>query len=79
MELSLIQIALLIELTDKEIKQLKQVIDNPSSADDEVDDCGELSTQYIALESALAALYKSKWSKDCGQPSYEELAKKYTR
>lgn len=75
MELSLIQIALLIELTDKEIKQLKQAIDDPGSSDEEVDDCGELSMQYLALESALASLYKSKWSEDCGQPSYEELVK----
>lgn len=75
MELSLIQIALLIELTDKEIKELKQVIDNPSSSEEEVDDCGELSTQYIALESTLAFLYKSKWAEGCGQPSYEELVK----
>lgn len=75
MELSLIQISLLIELTDKEIKHLKQVIDAPDSSDEEVDDCGELSMQYVALESALASLYKSKWSEDCGQPSYEELIK----
>lgn len=73
MELSLIQLSLLVELTVKEIKQLKETIENPNSTDEEVDDSGELSMQYIALESTLAEIYKSKWSEDCGEPSYEEL------
>lgn len=75
MELSLIQLSLLIELTDKEIKRLKDTIDNPNSTEEDVDDCGELSLQYLALESTLAEIYKSKWSEGCGEPSYDELVK----
>ena len=73
MEFSLSHISMLIELTEKEINQLKQVIDNPDSSDEEVDDSGELSTQYLSLSSALASAYKNQWSPDSNYPDYEKL------
>ena len=73
MELSLSHLSLLIELTDKEIKHLKKIIDDPSSLDNEVDDSGELTMQYIALSSALAEQYKTKWTSNSEHPSYEDL------
>jgi hypothetical protein len=73
MELSLSQLSILIELTEREIEQLKRIIDNPSSRHDDVDNCGELSMQYLSLSSTLAELYKNKWTSNSGQPSYGDL------
>ena len=73
MQLSLIHLALLIELNYNEIKKLKKIIDDPSSSDQEESDSAESSMQYIALESALADAYKALWSKDSLRPSYDEL------
>lgn len=73
MELSLSQLSMLIELTELEILRLKHIIDDPSSPDDEIDNCGELSMQYLSLSSTLAGLYKNQWSPDSDQPNYEDL------
>ncbi len=73
MEISLSHLSMLIELTEREIKHLKHVIDDPSSSEDEIDNCGELSIQYLSLSSALAELYKKKWSPSSDQPNYEDL------
>jgi hypothetical protein len=73
MDLSLSQIAMLIEMTGNEIAALKKVIDNASSSEEQVDDSGELILQYISLESTLENIYKEKWHPDSGEPRYEEL------
>jgi hypothetical protein len=73
MDLSLSHLSMLIELTANEIANLQKIINDPSSADNEVNDSGELSMQYIALSSVLAEMYKNKWSKDSGHPSYKDL------
>ncbi|HEY6528040.1 MAG TPA: hypothetical protein VIZ65_05060 [Cellvibrionaceae bacterium] len=64
---------MLIELTERKIKQLKHVIDDPSSSEDEIDNCGELSMQYLSLSSTLAELYKDQWSPSSDLPNYEDL------
>lgn len=76
MEFSLLHVSMLIELTDEKIRQLKEIIDDPSSSDDEANDSAELSMQYIALSSALAEQYKSKWSSNSEHPCYEHLIRK---
>ncbi len=73
MELSLAQLALVIELNEKEIRSLKRVIDSPDATDEEVDDAGELVMQYLALSSSLATIYKERWSSGSNLPEYEEL------
>ncbi|HMW46744.1 MAG TPA: hypothetical protein PKC70_00490 [Cellvibrionaceae bacterium] len=73
MELTLSQLSLLIELTEREITQLKQIINDSSSSEEEVDNCGELSIQYLALSARLAELYKENWSIESGQPAFEVL------
>ncbi|MEY4588042.1 MAG: hypothetical protein RL497_118 [Pseudomonadota bacterium] len=73
MEISLSQLSMLIELTEREIKRIKHIIDDPSSTDEEADNCGELSMQYLSLSSTLAQLYKNKWPGDSGQPTYDDL------
>jgi hypothetical protein len=73
MELSLSHLSLLIELTENEISAMKDIIDNPKSSEEEINDSGEHSMQLLSLASALAELYKEKWSSNCEQPGYKEL------
>ncbi len=75
MELSLSHLSMLIELTERQFFSLKNIIDNESSTEEEVDDAGELSMQYLALSSALSELYKDKWSQNSEHPQYEDLIK----
>lgn len=75
MDLSLSQLAMLIELTEREVIHLKNVIESSESTVDDVDDCGELTVQYLALSSLLAQLYKEKWSPAASLPEYEDLLK----
>lgn len=79
MDLSLSQLAMLIELTERELIHLKSVIESPESTDDDVDDSGELTVQYLALSSSLAQLYKEKWSPAASLPEYEDLVKELER
>lgn len=73
MELSLSHLSLMIELTESEIYRMKSIIDNSSSTEEEVDASGEHSMQLLSLSTALAELYKHKWSDNCNYPSYEDL------
>lgn len=89
MQLSLSQLAILIELVEQEIIQRKEnqrlnvgsekkTSNNEKSIkqkmnDELLDDNGEGSMQLLALSSSLAQLYQSKWTDDCNFPSYKKL------
>ena len=74
MQLSLTQLALLIELTEIEIAQMKGIIDNPESSDAEADDASEHSMQLLALSSTLQTMYKElHGSSHDSDMTYDEL------
>lgn len=75
MELSVSQLAIIIELTEVEIGVMKKIIDEPNSTDEERDDASEHSMQLLALSSTLQEMYKEKYVQGDDEPSYELLVK----
>jgi hypothetical protein len=89
MQLSLSQLAVLIELVEQEIIQRKEnqrlnVGSEKETSNNEkpikqkmndelLNDNGEGSMQLLALSSSLSQLYQSKWTDDCNFPSYKKL------
>mgnify|MGYP000607399474 CR=1 FL=1 len=75
MNLSLTDLSILIELTEKELTDLHSVINN-ENADEELRDANaEYSVQVGNTAGILKAQYKSLWSPDCNFQSYEDLIK----
>ena len=73
MELSLSQLALLIELTEVELAEMKKIIEDTNSDDDLINDSSEHSLQLLALSSTLKTMYKIKWADSEDEISYELL------
>jgi hypothetical protein len=73
MELSLSQLALLIELTEVELAEMKKIIEDKNSDDDLINDSSEHSLQLLALSSTLKTMYKIKWAESEDDMSYELL------
>lgn len=73
MELSLSQLALLIELTEVELAEMKKIIEDTNSDDDLINDSSEHSLQLLALSSTLKTMYKMKWAESEDEMSYELL------
>ena len=73
MELSLSQLALLIELTEVELAEMKKIIEDKNADDDLINDSSEHSLQLLALSSTLKTMYKMKWAESEDEMSYELL------
>ena len=59
MELTIDQLALLIELTEVELIQMKKIIDDEQSSEREADDASEHTMQLIPLSSSLKKMYEN--------------------
>ena len=73
MELSLSQLALLIELTEVELAEMKKIIEDKNADADLINDSSEHSLQLLALSSTLKTMYKIKWADSEDEISYELL------
>ena len=73
MNLSISHLALLIELTEVEIAEMKKIIDSLTSSDQEKDDAGEHTMQLMSLSSVLHHLYRDQVFKAEDEMSYDEL------
>ena len=71
--LSISQLALLIELTEVEIAEMKNIIDSATATDQEQDDAGEHSLQLLALSSVLSEMYREQCAQYADKLSYQEL------
>ena len=70
MSLTLNDLALLIELVERELVDLNDNITNDAEF---ADDYKELFVQVGVTSDNLRAQYKSQWTEDSGLPSYEDL------
>ena len=73
MSLSITHLALLIEMTEVEIYEMKKVIESNKSTDEEKDDAGEHTVQLLSLSSALQEIYSSQITNSDSAESYDEL------
>lgn len=78
MELNLSDLTVLIELTQKELNELKHVVDN---TDDEqlAEDCAICLVQVGNAAGKLKSLYESLWTPDSNYGSYEDLIESTSR
>ncbi|WP_196138331.1 hypothetical protein [Aliikangiella sp. G2MR2-5] len=74
MDLSLADLSILIELTEREMIELQSLIDN-SPSQEIVNDSGESLVTVSITASKLKKLYEQKWSPDCNYCSYKELVR----
>jgi hypothetical protein len=75
MSISLVDLPYLIELVSRDIKNLEETINNPSTPDDIKDDSGELLMIGHRTAANLQYQYEYEWKKDSNFPSYEDLIK----
>ena len=72
MELNLSDLTVLIELTQKEISELKQVMDQTD--DDQLSEDSAICLVQIGnVAGKLKNQYEKLWTPNCNYPSYEEL------
>ena len=65
----------MIELVSRDIKNLEEIINNPSTPDDIKDDSGELLMSAHRTAANLQSQYTHEWKEDSNFPSYENLVK----
>lgn len=72
MELNLSDLTVLIELTQKEINELKQVMDHTDD-DQLAEDCAICLVQVGNVAGKLKSQYEELWTHDSNYGSYEDL------
>lgn len=75
MNLSLIDLPYLIELVLRDIKNLENIINDPSTPDETRDDSGEVLMQAHRTAANLQSQYEHERRKDSNFSSYEDLLK----
>jgi hypothetical protein len=75
MSIPLIDLPYLIELVLRDIKNLENIINDPSVSDEVRDDSGEVLMQAYRTAANLQLQYEHEWRKDSNFSSYENLLK----
>lgn len=73
-EITLGDLAVLIQVLEKELDSLHQEIESEEEAIS--DDAAELSTPYWLLSMKLKRMYNQLWEEDSNYPPYEELVER---